>query len=185
MKNNKGFMLAEAVITSTIVLTTLIGLYTTFSRLYNLYNIRTTYFDIDGVYAIKGMIDNLIITNKMNEMLSNLTSNDFYNLIKNKQCLNNIDIRDGYCNSLIDLYKIENMYIIKYKKDAVTNLKKQNINQTFKDYLDYISDYYSFADSNVNDPTDNKINVDDGYKYLFVVEYKNGKDYYYSSLGLG
>ena len=39
MKNNKGFMLAEAVITSTIVLTTLIGLYATFSRLYNLYNI--------------------------------------------------------------------------------------------------------------------------------------------------
>lgn len=184
MKNNKGFMLAEAVITSTIVLTTLIGLYATFSRLYNLYNIRTTYFDIDGVYAIKGMIDNLIDTNKMNDVLYNL-NNNFYNLIKQGQCINSINVRDGYCNSLIDLYKIENMYIIKYNKSAVTSLKNQNINQTFKDYLDYISNYYSFVDSNANDSTYNKINADDGYKYLFVVEYKNGEDYYYSSLGLG
>lgn len=185
MKNNKGFMLAEAVITSTIVLTTLIGLYATFSRLYNLYNIRTTYFDIDGVYAIKGMIDNLIDNNKMNSTLQQLNNNDYSQLISKTSCSVNSSVNTNYCNSLKELYNIENMYTIKYNKNAVTSLKNQNINQTFKDYLDYISNYYSFVDSNANDSTDNKINADDGYKYLFVVEYKNGEDYYYSSLGLG
>ena len=192
MKNNKGFMLAEAVITSTIVLTTLIGLYATFSRLYNLYNIRTTYFDIDGVYAIKGMIDNLIDNNidnlidnnKMNSTLQQVNTNNYSQLISKKVC-SSANTNTNYCNSLQKLYNIENMYIIKYNKDAVTNLKNQDINQTFKDYLDYISNYYSFVDSNADDTTDNKFNVDDGYKYLFVVEYKNGEDYYYSSLGLG
>ena len=184
MKNNKGFMLAEAVITSTIVLTTLIGLYTTFSRLYNLYNIRTTYFDIDGVYAIKGMIDNLIDNNKMNSTLQQVNTNNYSQLISKKVC-SSANTNTNYCNSLQKLYNIENMYIIQYKKDKVTNLKNQDINQTFKDYLDYISNYYSFVDSNADDTTDNKVNVDDGYKYLFVVEYKNGEDYYYSSLGLG
>lgn len=192
MKNNKGFMLAEAVITSTIVLTTLIGLYRTFSRLYNLYNIRTTYSDIDGVYAIKGMIDNLIDNNidnlidnnKMNSTLQQVNTNNYSQLISKKVC-NSANTNTNYCNSLQKLYNIENMYIIKYNKDAVINLKNQDINQTFKDYLDYISNYYSFVDSNADDTTDNKVNVDDGYKYLFVVEYKNGEDYYYSSLGLG
>ena len=47
MKNNKGFMLAEAIITSTIVLTTLVGLYANFMKLYNVYKIRDTYYDID------------------------------------------------------------------------------------------------------------------------------------------
>ena len=53
MKNNKGFMLAEVVVTSTIILTALISFYTTFNNLYRRYEIHTKYYDIDGVYAIK------------------------------------------------------------------------------------------------------------------------------------
>ena len=60
MKNNKGFMLAEVVVTSTIVLTSLISLYITFNKLYNNYEIRSNYYDVDGIYAIKNMINNLI-----------------------------------------------------------------------------------------------------------------------------
>ena len=36
-KNNKGFMLIEAIISGTIVLTSMVLLYSTFGRLYNLY----------------------------------------------------------------------------------------------------------------------------------------------------
>ena len=78
------------------------------------------------------------------------------------------------------------MYVVKYNKDSVRKLKNEaNIHQTFKDYIDYVSNYYPFNDSNADDSLENKINIDDGYKYLFIVEYKNGDDYYYSNLGLG
>ena len=167
MKNNKGFMLAEAVITSTVVLTTLIGLYATFTKLYNAYNIRTTYFDIDGIYAIKGMISHLIDNGEINNKIGALKSNEYIQLIPTDSCNNT---NDTYCSSLKDLYNIENMYIVNYTKDSITNLSTVVSNQTFKDYLTYIRTYYSF---NLEE---------DGYNYLFIVEYKND---YYSSLGLG
>ena len=171
MKNNKGFMLAEAVITSTVVLTTLIGLYATFTKLYNAYNIRTTYFDIDGMYAIKGMIDHLIDNGEINKKINELKSSPNYiQLIKPDSCN---DINDTYCSSLKNSYTIENMYIVNYTKDSITNLSTVVSNQTFKDYLTYIRTYYSF---NLEE---------DGYNYLFIVEYQNGDKYYYSSLGLG
>ena len=190
MKNNKGFMLAEAVITSTVVLTTLIGLYATFSRLYNLYNIRTTYFDIDGIYAIKGIINNLLIGSnpKLNSVLSRVGRTP-KSIINGAACDTNI-FNDGnskdYCASLVTTYNVNKMYVVKYNKDSVRKLKNEaNIHQTFKDYIDYVSNYYPFNDSNADDSLENKINIDDGYKYLFIVEYKNGDDYYYSNLGLG
>ena len=65
------------------------------------------------------------------------------------------------------------MYIVKYEKEEVLKINKEEINQTFKDYLTYISTYYPFDLE------------EDGYNYLFIVEYKNGDKYYYSSLGLG
>lgn len=174
MKNNKGFMLAEAVITSTVVLTTLIGLYATFTKLYNAYNIRTTYFDIDGIYAIKGMIDHLIDNGEINGIINNLKNMETQKLIKlidkGKYFRGKTD---EYCNSLTELYNIDNMYIVKYEKEEVLKINKEEINQTFKDYLTYISTYYSFDLE------------EDGYNYLFIVEYKNGDKYYYSSLGVG
>ena len=45
-------------------------------------------------------------------------------------------------------------------------LKNQVLNQTFKDYLNYIEKYYNF---NMDD--DNK------YSYLFVVEYQKNQKY--------
>ncbi len=34
MKNNKGFMLVEVIVTSTIIVTAMIGLYTSFNKIY-------------------------------------------------------------------------------------------------------------------------------------------------------
>ena len=168
-------MLAEAIITSTIVLTTLVGLYANFMKLYNVYKIRDTYYDIDGVYAIKNAIDAMIDDGSLAGTL--VLDNGNYNLIINNN--NNIctvsNNNNNYCNFLKDTYSIKNMYVVKYNKDSIETLKEQTqtLNQTFKDYLNYIKKYYNF---NMDD--DNK------YSYLFVVEYQKNQKYYYSSLGV-
>lgn len=166
-------MLAEAIITSTIVLTTLVGLYANFMKLYNVYKIRDTYYDIDGVYAIKNAIDAMIDDGSLAKTL--VLDNGNYKLIINNN--NNIctvsNNNNNYCNFLKDTYSIKNMYVVKYDKDSIAELKNQMLNQTFKDYLNYIEKYYNF---NMDD--DNK------YSYLFVVEYQKNQKYYYSSLGV-
>lgn len=168
-------MLAEAIITSTIVLTTLVGLYANFMKLYNVYKIRDTYYDIDGVYAIKNAIDAMIDDGSLAGTL--VLDNGNYKLIINNN--NNIctvsNNNNNYCNFLKNTYSIKNMYVVKYDKDSIKFLKGQiqTLNQTFKDYLKYIEKYYNF-----NMDEDNK------YSYLFVVEYQKNQKYYYSSLGV-
>ncbi len=163
-------MLAEAIITSTIVLTTLVGLYANFMKLYNVYKIRDTYYDIDGVYAIKNAIDAMIDDGSLAGTL--VLDNGNYKLIINNNCI--ILNYESYCNFLKKTYSIENMYVVKYNETSINELKKVgNLNQTFKDYLNYIEKYYNF-----NMDEDNK------YSYLFVVEYKKNQKYYYSSLGV-
>lgn len=162
-------MLAEAIITSTIVLTTLVGLYANFMKLYNVYKIRDTYYDIDGVYAIKNAIDAMIDDGSLAGTLALNTNN--YKLIINNNCI--VSNNMSYCNFLKKTYSIENMYVVKYNETSINELKKVVNLKTFKDYLNYIEKYYNF-----NMDEDNK------YSYLFVVEYKKNDKYYYSSLGV-
>lgn len=174
-KNNKGFMLAEVVVTSTIVLTALVSLYTTFSKLNSNYNTRKNYYNIDGMYAIKGMINYSIETNKLNEILSDETTNfnKFY-FIENANC-NSPYLNDNYCSALVDLYGIQNMVIVSYKgndkKSAVDLINPSN--ETFKDYIDFVKKYYNFNDNSK-------------YNYLILVEYNtsDSKDLKYSSMGM-
>jgi len=163
-------MLAEAIITSTIVLTTLVGLYANFMKIYKVYRVRETYYDIDGVYAIENTIDWLISNN---ELVSIVPDNNInYRLLVGNSC----PIKQEFCNLLTKSYKVKNMYIMSFKKQAIESLIADVDNKTFKDYLNFVLKYYNF-----------NTDEDDNYSYLFVVEYqKNDNDvrYYYSSLGL-
>lgn len=163
-------MLAEAIITSTIVLTTLVGLYANFMKIYKVYRVRETYYDIDGVYAIENTIDWLISNNKLVSIIPDNNIN--YRLLVGNSC----SIEQKFCDLLKNSYKVKNMYVVSFKKQAIESLIDDVDNKTFKDYLNFVLKYYNF----------NK-DEDDNYSYLFVVEYqKNDNDvrYYYSSLGL-
>ena len=157
--NNKGFMLAEVVITSTIVLTSLISLYVTFNKLYKNYEIRSRYYDIDGYYAIKEIINLLIKKNEISDVLPG--EDNYYKEISTLTSLSNIK----------GPYQIQDIYVTKYDKKSLENLGKNVPTNTFKDYINYLIKYYNF--------NDNK------YTYLFITEYKNDGDYYYANIGLG
>ena len=166
-KNNKGFMLAEVVITSTVVMTAMISLYFTFNKIYKRYNTLLTYKNIDGMYAIESMIDSMLEDGSINEVISNNNGT----IIGNDSCTD--IIKENYCNSLRETYNITNMIIVEKNKDKINGLSVTN--QTFKEYLTYLTKYYSFNDN------DNK--------YLIILEYKidnsNNNSYNYSSMELG
>ncbi|MEE3343241.1 MAG: hypothetical protein VZS44_04035 [Bacilli bacterium] len=198
MKNNKGFMLAEVVITSTVVLTSLVGLYVVFNKLYKNYNVRMTYYDIDGVFAAREMVNSLMGTKSLGDLLSRVSPEDkvkgteeYAAIIKNEVCQ---EYGGDFCEALKDEYQIQNMYVIKYDKKALEDFKNDNvinIKNTFKDYIDYIVTYYNIKElvEEDDDFLDEEVDFNyssELYNYLFVVEYKNSnKKYYYSSIRLG
>ena len=173
VKNNKGFMLAEVVIVSTVIITTLVALYASVNRLYMLYSERSTYYNIDGVYAIKEIMDYLFDDNRLNNILSSdsFEEDNYIFLVSNSTCgnINGVDLSldNGICDSLNSLYEIKNLVIVGYSDiSAVISL---DINNTFKDYLEYLENYYS---------------NDDSFSYLVILEYGDDDNLNYSNLRL-
>ena len=159
IKNNKGFMLAEAVITSTVVLTSLVGLYATFNRLYGAYMVRESYYDIDGFYAIREVVDYYLPYGNFIHYLLELENREYLSLTTDSI-------------SSVEVYNIRNMYILKCDKDSLDSLKGVVLNQTFKDYIDFVLKYYDYSEKK-------------SYEYLILVEYGEDDDLHYSSMGIG
>ena len=171
IKNNKGFMLIEAIITSTIVLTMLITLYTSYNKLYNNYKIKNTYYDLDSIYATKEMINLNLNNNNFTNILNKTTNDKPYSyIIKDNVCLiDDIIFKD--CQSLQTLYDVNNMIILKYTKDSFILLKeKETLNQTYYDYLDYLVVYYNLENTSFD------------YDYIILTETKNGSTFNYAAI---
>ena len=196
-KNNKGFMLAEAIISGTIIITSMILLYQTFNRIYVKYQEKNNYYSIDAVYATKEMIANLM-DNNFSKTINNITSkSNHYILVADGICQSsNIDHEgntisisglEKFCNndenskSINKIYNINNMIITEYDKTVLEELKNKlsnntelTINQTFKEYIDFVIGYYGVS------------NHDTQYTYIVLTEIKDDKNnYYYANLGIG
>jgi len=81
-KNNKGFMLLETLIVSTIILSTLIFLFIQFSNIKTSYEISFTHNTIPGIYIAKELSDFLVTSGnntKLDTKLKNV-ENGFINI---------------------------------------------------------------------------------------------------------
>ncbi len=178
IKNNKGFMLAEVIFVSVVVMTTMLALYKSYTRIYKLYNERSNYYDIDGIYIIKTMTDSLIKNGQINNLLSNNEKIKY--LIKSSECNLNNNENNTICTELLSLYNIQNMLIVNKNNIVAENdsnediyLENPDLNKTFENYLKFIN----------NKLESNKENTDN-INYLIIIEYENNEKLYYSSLKL-
>jgi Tfp pilus assembly protein PilE len=119
IKNNKGFMLIEVIITSTIVLTTLIALYASFNKLYNNYRIKNNYHNLDATYATKEIINSMLKNDEgnINNYINTIIPNSKYGyIIKNGYCTNEAEFNNNgtpaatvpnNCSNIKKLYTIK------------------------------------------------------------------------------
>lgn len=169
VKNNKGFMLIEVIIVSTIVVTTLVALFTGFNKLYNNFHIKTSYYNIDAMYATKEMFKSMIEDNSLNKFINEkITEASYDYVINNSLC--NTNFSPLGCQNLKDLYDIDNMIFSKYDINSLNNLKETKLNQTLKDYIDYLITYYDLKKTT------------DEYNYIILTEIKDKDNYYYANL---
>jgi len=158
---NKGFMMAEVVIVSCIILVSLVGLYATFNKLYIAYTERSYYYNVDCVYALRNVYKKLV------------DDNEFVNLVNDNVINSGIEIKaklsDNYYTGLFNSYKVNEVYLVSYKKDSVSNLVDVVSNDSFKEYIKYLANSleYDEEDENYED-----------FSYMFIVEIKD-KDYLY------
>lgn len=165
-KNNKGFMLVEVIVTSTVIVTALVGLYTSFNKLYKNYEVKNRYQYIDGVYATKVVVDSML-NNDMASFINNIFySNNSKYLIQNNHCDGSLNIPS--CLEVANFYQVLNMIIVEYDEASIKSLVVTN--EEFKEYIDYIVNYYDIKSG------------ESEYNYLLLTEIKEGDKYYYANL---
>ena len=132
--NNKGFMLAEIIIVSSIIITTMVGLYTGFSNTYKAYERINSYYDVNTTYALKNMENFLMDEMILNEHIG--SADNFYKEINNS--IDENDYHKKYIDNFIATYEIDKLYLVKYKKAALTELKNDaNVDDDFDKYIDF------------------------------------------------
>lgn len=135
--NNKGFMMAEVVVVSSIVLAFLTTIFVSYNKMYATYLTRIGYYDVTTLYRLGYYRDILIENNKLTSILSE--NNDITSVYG-----------AGSSDSLFNLPDSEKpdsqedrVYLIKTKDNNhyinVNALDGTNVNETFKDYMKYLS----------------------------------------------
>lgn len=129
--NNKGFMMAEVVVVSAIVLVFMTGLYLSYNKLFSLYTTRVKYYDSSALYSLAYYRDILIREDKMNNTLSDAKTSV-------------IDIFNNGNNSVSKLNNSDSVFMIYNKMNTISRNMLTNVNEIFFDYVDYLSSSTNF-----------------------------------------
>ena len=156
--NNKGFMLLEVVVVSTIIVTVLTSLYIGFSKIYKAYEDRNNYFDVDTIYALKNIEDMFIDSGVFNTILLEINHDYYKEFIK--EGLDENDYIDSYIKKISDNYSLESIYITTYSSSSLDKIKNDSNNLEFNDFLIYLNKNLDFSEK---------------YKYIFISKTKTGK----------
>lgn len=181
-KDNRGFMLAEVIIVSSIVVTVLVTMYTGLNKLFVKYDELSRYYNVDAIYMAKNVEDYLIDSYQMGSVISNSSSVGY------------VDLRDGgYFNNAENLISndVVKLYFIgNYEKSFDDNLNslKGSDDKYFADYVDYVKNdiknkygYQRDADGNIIKDASGNDQPSEAYKTkkVIMLEMKQGgKEYY-------
>lgn len=111
--NNKGFMMAEVVVVSSVIMIVLTSLYVSYNNLFSIYNQRINYYDVATLYELGAYRENNSLGGVSNEPKI---------LSENKK-----------------------IYYVNKKNVKEKKLNVDSINETFKDYLEYLSTSLDFV----------------------------------------
>ena len=169
---NKGFMMAEVVIVSTVILVTLVSLYTLFNKMYIVYSERSYYYNVDAVYALRTIYSNLVDNENMVSLVNNglqenqTTKKDYVEIIHHEK--NQCDYVDQtICDGLIDTYGVSRVLLVRYNESAFQNLLvDSSYDRIIEDYFDYLNDSLDF---------------DEDFSYIFIIELVDGDYQYYGN----
>lgn len=107
--NKKGFMMAEVIVVSSIVLITLTSLYMSYNKIYSTYKKRINYYDVSIIYDLDQI--------RRNEVIATPTNNTKI-------------IKDVESNTTV--------YAIPLTDNKITDTNLSQENTTFNEYLEYL-----------------------------------------------
>ncbi|MEG0137475.1 MAG: hypothetical protein RR708_00610 [Bacilli bacterium] len=126
---NKGFMLTETLIVSTMLITVLLLMYVQFKNVIRSYDQSFTYNTINGMYGLYN-VKKYIEQENFDIMASRLITDEYVDIT---ECSSIYFKVPSYCNQLFESLDIKKIYLA---KENIENLKeKNNFNTDMNDFL--------------------------------------------------
>ncbi len=150
-KNKNGFILAETIAISTVVLISLVIIYNQFIIISNNYKKTFDYNNVNELYLLENVRD-YIFSDGLNELIKDLNGKDYIDITA---CPNSYFTEYIYCETL---FKYSNIKTIIFTNENISSLKNNISNTSFSEKMKkYIK--------NINNT--NKTN------YRLIVEFNN------------
>lgn len=152
--DKKGFMMAEVVVVSAVVLIFLASLYVSYNALYSKYKSRVTYYDSVALYQLAYYRDSLVDNHQIGTILQ--------------------DAKNSGIKKIDDTGSDTSVFMIYNNKNNLTGNELNNIDNihiTYKDYIGYLSSSVDLTDSDyvmVMEKCNSENEDDCKYAYLKV-----------------
>lgn len=148
--NNFGFMLVEVIIVTVVIVSIMTSLYVVFNRVYKMYEIKNKYSNVDGIYALGLIRDELVDNLTINSLLDSAKENVYVTIDKDN-CVGNV----SFCDAIFSNYKINKVILVNLYSYIVENNSNvdtvSGISNTFSDYISYLNNTeFSFYDEFLN-----------------------------------
>lgn len=158
-KNNKGFVLTEVLVASTLIITTFLTLYVQLRRVVNSFNDSFYYNTIDELYGAD-TIREYISINGYNKLATIIDSQEAkYKYVNITSCSDSYFINTNYCQLLFEKLKIENIYFTSSNINKL--IEDSNVRQIFSnEMVKYMKTI---------------VPINNSVKYRIIVEYKNNR----------
>ena len=173
MKEKNGFMMAELIIVSAIVLVSLSGFYISFNKIFSRYNSKLDYYDSASIYYLAYYRDIMIGNDRFNDILADLSitspimklydSDDEGTGEENAFKLQGDDIDTDHTH-VVYIAKNNNKQVIK------NLLSNEEVKETYKDFVNNLSETVTL-DSNYVMLIERCISTDEcKYGYLEIYD---------------
>ena len=174
MRNRNGFMMAELVVVSAIVLGVLATLYVSYNKIYGIYNTRISYYDNTTLYRLAYYRDILIENDLLNDLLKTTKNNTVTNVYSSGYKVFNLpplEYSDKIEDTVLLVYNGKNTG----KKFDYNVLSNRDIHPTFKDYAKFMTNSVTLNSNYVlvmeRCNVKENLNIDDcKYAYLEVYD---------------
>ena len=131
MKNNKGFMLVEALVMSMIVIGTLTFMYIQFQNISRSYEKSFNYNTVTGLY-ITNEVKNYLINNSLVDTYKNEVDNNTSKYIKIG------DITDSGFVELKEKGQIKTVILANESLSELKGKKTKDLSEKFNDFINYL-----------------------------------------------
>lgn len=131
MKNNKGFMLVEALVMSMIVIGTLTFMYIQFQNISRSYEKSFNYNTVTGLY-ITNEVKNYLINNSLVDTYKNEVDNNTSKYIKIG------DITDSSFVELKEKGQIKTVILANESLSELKGKKTKDLSEKFNDFINYL-----------------------------------------------